>query len=98
MALTAKPIYRWTIYLIRKRGELLGSVEAPDEKAAIKAAIENSPLPSAPSKSGLSLSGIEYGTISALSLMESRFDQERRWLAELDQLGPTALRVLLEAS
>jgi len=37
MALTAKPLYR---YLIRKRGELLGSVEAPDEKAAIKAAIE----------------------------------------------------------
>jgi len=39
------PVYRWTIYLIRKRGELLGSVvlgsvEAPDEKAAIQAAIE----------------------------------------------------------
>jgi hypothetical protein len=31
---------RWAIYLIRKRGELLGSVDAPDEKAAIAAAIE----------------------------------------------------------
>ena len=31
---------RWLIYLIRKRGELLGSVDAPDEAAAIKAAIE----------------------------------------------------------
>jgi hypothetical protein len=40
-ALMAKPpLYRWTIYLIRKRGELLGSVEAPDEKTAIAAAIE----------------------------------------------------------
>ena len=28
-------------------------------------------------------------------VMESRFDQERRWLAELDQLGPTAVRALL---
>jgi hypothetical protein len=33
-------IHRWAIYLIRKKGELLGSVEAPDENAAIKAAIE----------------------------------------------------------
>ena len=31
---------RWAIYLLRKRGELLGSVEAPDEQAAIRAAIE----------------------------------------------------------
>jgi hypothetical protein len=31
---------RWAIYLIRKKGELLGSVDAPDEAAAIKAAIE----------------------------------------------------------
>jgi hypothetical protein len=41
VALMAKaPLYKWTIYLIRKRGELLGTVEAPDEKAAIAAAIE----------------------------------------------------------
>jgi hypothetical protein len=33
-------MHRWAIYLIRKRGELLGSVDAPDEKAAIDAAIE----------------------------------------------------------
>jgi hypothetical protein len=33
-------LYKWTIYLIRKRGELLGTVEGPDEKAAIAAAIE----------------------------------------------------------
>jgi hypothetical protein len=33
-------LHRWAIYLIRKRGELLGSVEAPDEQAAIRAAIE----------------------------------------------------------
>jgi len=39
MAKTPK-IHRWAIYLIRKKGELLGSVEAPDEKAAIAAAIE----------------------------------------------------------
>jgi hypothetical protein len=32
-------LHRWAIYLIRKRGELLGSVEAPDEQAAILAAI-----------------------------------------------------------
>ena len=31
---------RWLIYLIRKRGELVGSVEASDEKAAIVAAVE----------------------------------------------------------
>jgi len=30
----------WRIYLIRKRGEFIGSVEAPDEHAAIWAAIE----------------------------------------------------------
>jgi hypothetical protein len=37
----AKPIlHYWRIYLIRKRGELLGSVEAPDQKSAIAAAIE----------------------------------------------------------
>ena len=40
MALMAEPLYHWTIYLLRKRGELLGSVEAPDERAAIAAAIE----------------------------------------------------------
>jgi len=39
MAKTPK-IHRWAIYLIRKKGELLGSVEAADEKAAIAAAIE----------------------------------------------------------
>jgi hypothetical protein len=32
--------HHWRIYLIRKKGELLGSVEAPDGKAAIAAAIE----------------------------------------------------------
>jgi hypothetical protein len=31
---------RWAIYLIRERGELLGSVKALDEMAAIAAAIE----------------------------------------------------------
>jgi 1,2-phenylacetyl-CoA epoxidase PaaB subunit len=31
---------RWLIYLIRQRGELLGNVDAPDEQAAIRAAIE----------------------------------------------------------
>jgi hypothetical protein len=38
----AKPaaLHRWAIYIIRKRGELLGSVKAPDEASAIKAAIE----------------------------------------------------------
>ena len=36
----ATKLYHWRIYLIRKRGELLGAVEAPDEKAAIAAAIE----------------------------------------------------------
>ena len=41
-ALMAKQpkLYRWTIYLIRNSGELLGAVEAPDEKAAIAAATE----------------------------------------------------------
>jgi hypothetical protein len=33
-------LHHWRIYLIRKRGEFIGSVEAPDEKAAIAAAIE----------------------------------------------------------
>jgi hypothetical protein len=33
-------LHHWRIYLIRKKGELLGSVEAPDEKSAIAAAIE----------------------------------------------------------
>ena len=36
----AEPFYKWTIYLIRKRGELLGTVEAPDEKSAIAIAIK----------------------------------------------------------
>ena len=33
-------LHHWRIYLIRKKGELIGSVEAPDEKTAIAAAIE----------------------------------------------------------
>jgi hypothetical protein len=33
-------LHHWRIYLIRKKGELLGSVDAADEKAAIAAAIE----------------------------------------------------------
>jgi hypothetical protein len=33
-------LHHWRIYLIRKKGEVLGSVDAPDEKAAIAAAIE----------------------------------------------------------
>jgi hypothetical protein len=33
-------VSRWAIYIIRKRGELLGSVKAPDEASAIKAAIK----------------------------------------------------------
>jgi hypothetical protein len=36
----ATKLYHWRIYLIRKRGEFLGSVDAPDERAAIAAAIE----------------------------------------------------------
>jgi len=32
--------HRWAIYLYRKKGELLGSVEVADEAAAIKTAIE----------------------------------------------------------
>ena len=36
----APKLHHWRNYLIRKKGELLGSVEAPDEKAAIAAAIE----------------------------------------------------------
>jgi hypothetical protein len=36
----APKLYHWRIYLIRKKGEFIGSVEAPDENAAIAAAIE----------------------------------------------------------
>jgi hypothetical protein len=36
----APKLHHWRIYLIRKKGELIGSVEAPDEKTAIAAAIE----------------------------------------------------------
>jgi hypothetical protein len=35
-----KPLPSWRISVIRKKGELLGFVEAPDEAAAIKAAID----------------------------------------------------------
>jgi hypothetical protein len=42
MALMAEPaLYRWAIYLIRDRGEFIGSVAATTEKSAIAAAIEN---------------------------------------------------------
>ena len=38
---TAKQkLYRWHISRIRKKGEFLGIVEAPDETTAIKTAIE----------------------------------------------------------
>jgi hypothetical protein len=36
----ATKLYHWKIYLIRKRGEFIGSVDAADEKSAIAAAIE----------------------------------------------------------
>jgi hypothetical protein len=39
MARAAKRCH-WKIYLIRKRGEFIGSVDAADEKSAIAAAIE----------------------------------------------------------
>jgi hypothetical protein len=39
MARTGTRKNRWLIYLIGRRG-MLGSVEAPDEKAAIQAAIK----------------------------------------------------------
>jgi hypothetical protein len=35
-----KKNFEWRITLIRKRGEYLGTVEAPDQAAAIAAAIE----------------------------------------------------------
>jgi hypothetical protein len=34
-----KPLSRWVVRLIRKRAELLGVVHAPDEAAAIDAAV-----------------------------------------------------------
>ena len=40
---TRKPkpkLYRWHVARIRKKGEFLGIVEAPDEATAIKEAIE----------------------------------------------------------
>jgi hypothetical protein len=38
---TPKPkLYRWHISRIRKKGEFVGVVEAPDEPTAIKEAIE----------------------------------------------------------
>lgn len=40
MAKTAKKVPRWGIYLLRKRGQYIGSVEAPDAKAAIATAIK----------------------------------------------------------
>ena len=42
MALMAKSpkLHHWRIYLFRKRGEFIGSVEAPDEKAGFAAAIK----------------------------------------------------------
>jgi len=36
----AKKLSVWRIYVIRKKQEYIGSVEAPDEKAAIAAAIK----------------------------------------------------------
>ena len=35
-----RQMHEWRITLMRKRGHLLGTVEAPDQTAAIKAAIE----------------------------------------------------------
>jgi hypothetical protein len=35
-----KKLYSWEITLIRERGNLLGHVDAPDEKAAIEEAIK----------------------------------------------------------
>jgi hypothetical protein len=35
----AKPLLRWAVRLLRKRAELLGVVHAPDEAAAIDAAV-----------------------------------------------------------
>jgi hypothetical protein len=36
----AAKLYRWETAVIRKRGEVIGTVEAPDAEAAIKLAIE----------------------------------------------------------
>jgi hypothetical protein len=36
---------RWSVDIIRKRGERLGTVEAPNEKEAIKAAIKEFEIP-----------------------------------------------------
>jgi hypothetical protein len=36
----ALKLQRWAIYVLRNKGELLGSVEAPDAAAAITAAID----------------------------------------------------------
>ena len=36
----AKKLYRWEIAVIRKKGEVIGTVEAPDADTAIKLAIE----------------------------------------------------------
>jgi hypothetical protein len=35
----AKKVQRWAVSIIRKRGEYLGTVEAPDEQAAIAKAV-----------------------------------------------------------
>jgi Ser/Thr protein kinase RdoA (MazF antagonist) len=35
-----RQMHEWRITLMRKRGHLLGTVEAPDQAAAIRAAIE----------------------------------------------------------
>ena len=37
---TGKPLREWRITLLRKKGQYLGRVEAPDADAAIKVAIE----------------------------------------------------------
>ena len=40
MASAPKKLPRWEIAIIRKRGGVIGTVEAPDAEAAVKAAIE----------------------------------------------------------
>jgi hypothetical protein len=38
--MAAKKQHKWRIYLLRKKGEFIGSVEAPDRETAIKLAVE----------------------------------------------------------
>lgn len=45
-----KKVHSWRIHLIRKQGEYLGTVEAPDAKAAIEVAIKEFSITDAPGR------------------------------------------------